>query len=209
MKTIKNGIFNENPIFILMLGLCPTLAVTHNFESSYIMGLCVLVILLFTNITISLIKKLIPKNVQVPTYVLIIATFVTCLEMILSKYVPLLYDVLGIFLPLITVNCIVLGRAISVASKENLKTSFLDGLGIGLGWTFSLMLIGFFREILGNNSLTLMNAISPLTKYRAIYQIFPSSNYFPIDFFIKPAGAFFTLGLVLALINYLKNKEEK
>ena len=123
MKIIKNGIFKENPTLVLLLGLCPALAVTTKVENAYIMGLCVLVILLFSNTIISIIKKLIPKSVEIPVYILIIATFVTIVEMLLKKYVPTLYEVLGIYLPLITVNCIVLGRALNIASKENVKST--------------------------------------------------------------------------------------
>lgn len=206
MKTIKNGIINENPIFILMLGLCPTLAVTNNFESAYIMGLCVLFVLIFSNLTISIIKNLVPDIVKTPTYIIIIATFVTSVEMLIKGYAPPLYDILGIYLPLITVNCIVLGRAISVASKEKVGKSLLDAIGVGLGFTFALMIIGLFREVLGSNTITLMNGISSLTGYRAVYQIFPNSNFFPLDFFIQPAGAFMTLGLFLALFNFIKER---
>ncbi len=206
MKTIKNGIIDENPTLVLMLGLCPTLAVTNNFESAYIMGICVLLVLLFSNFTVSIIKKLIPENVRIPVYIIIIATFVTSVEMLLQKYAPPIHEILGIYLPLITVNCIVLGRAIAVASKEKIGKSILDAIGIGLGFTLSLSMIGLVREVLGNNTITLMNGISPLTGYKAVYQIFPTTDYFPIDFFLKPAGAFLTLGLFLALFNFIKEK---
>lgn len=131
MKTIWNGIKNENPTFVLLLGLCPALAVTTKVENAYMMGLCVLVILLFSNLLISLLKKIIPENVQIPAYILIIATFVTILEMILNKLVPDLYQALGIYLSLVVVNCIVLGRALSIASKESVGKSVLDAIGIG------------------------------------------------------------------------------
>lgn len=206
MKTIKNGIFNENATFVLMLGLCPTLAVTNTFEGAYIMGLCVLVILLITNFVVSIIKKLVPDNVRTPVYILIIATAVTALDFLLAEYAPQLHEALGIYLPLITVNCIVLGRAISVASVSSVGKSMLDAIGIGLGFTFSLMLIGLIREVLGANTITIMNGISSFTGYRAVYQVLPDNNILPITLFQKPAGAFLTLGLLLAFFNYLKEK---
>lgn len=204
MKTILNGIIKENPVLVLLLGLCSTLAVTTNFENAYIMGLCVLVILIFSNITVSLIKKLVPKNVEIPVYILIISTFVTILELLLKTYINPLYQVLGIYLPLIVVNCIVLGRALSVGTKSNIRTSFKDALGIGLGYTLVLMIIAIFREILGNNTLTIMNNISGLTGYKLIYRIYTPNNLFPIPILTKPAGAFITLGFLIALFNYIK-----
>lgn len=204
MKTIINGIIHENPVLVLLLGLCSTLAVTTNFENSYIMGICVTIILLFSNIVVSLIKKLVPKNVEIPVYILIISTFVTILEIILKAYIKPLYDVLGIYLPLIVVNCIVLGRAISVATKSNTSTSIKDAIGIGLGYTLVLMIIGLFREIIGNNTITIMNSISELTGTKLIYRVYNPSNLFPISILTKPAGAFLTLGFLIALFNYLK-----
>ena len=204
MKTILNGIINENPVLVLLLGLCSTLAVTTNFESAYIMGLSVLIILIFSNITVSLIKKLVPKNVEIPVYILIISTFVTILELILKTYINPLYQVLGIYLPLIVVNCIVLGRALSVGTKSNIRTSFKDALGIGLGYTLVLMVIALFREVLGNNTLTIMNNISGLTGYKLIYKIYTPNNLFPISILTKPAGAFLTLGFLIALFNYIR-----
>ncbi|NLM63138.1 MAG: electron transport complex subunit RsxE [Mollicutes bacterium] len=206
MKTIKNGIFNENATFVLMLGLCPTLAVTNTFEGAYIMGLCVLVVLFFTNFVISIIKKLVPDNVRIPVYILIIGTFVTVLDLTLKKYVPVLHETLGVYLPLITVNCIVLGRAISVATVSSVKESVLDAIGIGLGFTFSIMLLGGIREILGSNTITLMDGISSFTGYRAVYQVLPDTNILPITLFQTPAGAFLTLGLLMAFFNFIKEK---
>ncbi len=206
MKTIKNGIFNENATFVLMLGLCPTLAVTSTFEGAYIMGLCVLVILIITNLTVSIIKNLVPDNVRTPVYILIIATAVTILDFVLKKYVPALHETLGIYLPLITVNCLVLGRALSVATVSSVKKSLLDAIGIGLGFTLSLMLLGFIREVLGSNTITIMDGISSITGYRAVYKVLPDTNILPITIFQKPAGAFLTLGLLLAFFNYLKDK---
>lgn len=204
MKTILNGIIKDNPVLVLLLGLCSTLAVTTNFENSYIMGICVIIVLTFSNMTVSLVKRFVTKNVEIPVYILIISTFVTILELLLSKYAKELYDVLGIYLPLIVVNCIVLGRAIEVASKSSTRKSILDAIGIGIGYTLVLMAIGAFREILGNNTITLMNSTSSLTGYRAIYKIYTPNNLLPMDILIKPAGAFITLAFLMALFNYIK-----
>ncbi|MFA5603233.1 MAG: electron transport complex subunit RsxE [Bacilli bacterium] len=206
MKTIKNGIFNENPTFVLMLGLCPTLAVTNTFEGAYVMGLCVLTVLIITNFIVSIIKKFVPENVKIPVYILLITTAVTALDLLLKQYVPALHETLGIYLPLIAVNCIVLGRALSVASVSSVGKSLLDAIGIGLGFTLSLSLLGLFREVLGANTITVMDGISSFTGYQAIFQVFPENSIVPMTIFQKPAGAFLTLGLFLALFNYIKDK---
>lgn len=199
MKTIINGIKKENPTFVLLLGMCSALAVTNKFENAYIMGICVLIILIISNLFVSLTRKIVPESVRIPVYILVIATLVTCTEMLLNTYVPALYKALGIYLPLIVVNCIVLGRNIAVASKENVSKSVLDGIGIGLGYTLALMLIALVREVLGSNTLTLMDSLSDLTGYKAIYKVLPDSNILPIKFFTTPAGAFLTLGFLIAL----------
>ena len=208
MKKIINGIIFENPILVGTLGLCSALAVTNKFENAYVMGLCVLIVLTLSNLIISIIKKLVPENVKIPVYILIIATLVTIIEILLQKYVKPLYDVLGIYLPLIVVNCIILGRALQVASKEKIIPSILDGIGVGLGYTFVLMIIALFREILGSNTLTLMDNISTLTGYKAIYKILPENDILPINIFSKEAGAFLTLGLLIALAKYIGGKHE-
>ena len=208
MKKIINGIIFENPILVGTLGLCSALAVTNKFENAYVMGLCVLIVLTLSNLIISIIKKLVPENVKIPVYILIIATLVTIIEILLQKYVKPLYDVLGIYLPLIVVNCIILGRALQVASKEKIISSILDGIGVGLGYTFVLMIIALFREILGSNTLTLMDNISTLTGYKAIYKILPTNDILPINIFSKEAGAFLTLGLLIALAKYIGGKHE-
>lgn len=209
MKRILNGIIKENPTFVLLLGLCPALAVTTKFENAYLMGLCVFIVLLFSNIIISLIKKFVSENIKIPVFILIIGTFVTCLEMLLSKYVPNLYEALGIYLPLIVVNCIVLGRAIEVASKESVKNSILDAIGIGLGFTFAISLIALIRELFGTNTITLMDSISSVTGYKAIYtNILPSTNILPMSILVSPCGAFLCLGLLIALFNKIGGKKD-
>lgn len=208
MKRIINGITKENPIFILTLGLCSALAVTNKFENAYVMGICVLLVLIFSSIIISLIKKIVPENVKIPVYILIIATLVTIIEIIMYKYLNELHKILGIYLPLIVVNCIILGRSIQVYSKEKISTSILDAIGIGLGYTLALMLIAALREILGNNTITLMDNISSITGYKAIYKIFPSNNIIPMNIFTNPPGAFLTIGLLIALFKKIGGKHE-
>lgn len=197
----------ENPIFMLILGLCSALAVTTTFERAYMMGLCVLVTLIFSNFIVSIIKKLIPDSVRIPVYILIIGTVVTVIEVLLKRYVPLLSQTFGIYLPLIVVNCIILGRALSVASKEPVLKSVFDAIGTGLGFTLALMLIAFIREVLGTNTITIMNEISPITGYRAVYQVLPTTHLLPIPLLISPAGAFLTLGTLLAFFRYIKNRK--
>ena len=204
MKTILNGIIKENPIFVLTLGLCSSLAITDTVEHAYLMGLCVTVVLIFSNFIVSLIRKLVPENVRIPTYILIIGTFVTILEIVLDRYVPALYKSLSIYLPLIVVNCIILGRALTVASKSNPGKSLLDGIGVGLGYTLSISVIALIREILGSNSITLMNDISSLTGYIAVYKNIIPGSIIPFSILKEPSGAFLTLGLLMALINKIK-----
>lgn len=208
MKRILKGIISENPTFVLLLGLCPALAVTTKFENAYLMGLCVMIVLLFSNIIVSIIKKHVNENVKIPVFILIIGTFVTTLEILLEKYIPNIYEALGIYLPLIVVNCIVLGRAIEVASKESVKNSILDAIGVGLGFTLAISLIALIREVLGTNTITLMDSISSITGYRAIYtNILPNSNILPMQILVSPAGSFLVLGMLIALFNKIGGKK--
>lgn len=205
MKRFFNGIIKENPIFVLLLGLCSTLAVTTTVENGYLMGICVLIVLLFSNIVVSLIRKFVNDDVRIPVYILIIGTFVTILEVLLKEYIPSLYKALGIYLPLITVNCIVLGRAITVASKENVLNSILDALGVGVGYILSITLVSLIREVLATNTITLMNNISEFTGYKAVYtNVLPTSTIFPMNIFGLSAGAFLTLAVIMAIINIIK-----
>ncbi len=207
MKRILNGIIKENPTFVLLLGLCPALAVTTKFETAYMMGICVLVIVTLSNLIISIIKNLVSDTVRIPTYILIIGSLVTVIEILLERYVPKLYSALGIYLPLIVVNCIVLGRALSVASKESVKNSFLDGIGIGLGFSLALMLISFIREVLGTGMISLIDSISGIVGFKLVLRVLPNTSLFPNSIFVSPAGAFLTLGFLIALFNYLKSRK--
>ena len=191
MKLIKNGIIDENPTFVLLLGMCPTLATTTSAENGMGMGLATAFVLICSNSLISLVKNLIPDQVRIPAYVVIIASLVTILQMFMQAYLPDLYKSLGIFIPLITVNCIILGRAESFASKNKVMPSALDGIGMGLGFTIALTLLGIVRELLGSGK------IFGLT-------IFPE-NYGALIFVLAP-GAFIALGYLIALTNKLKKQ---
>ena len=191
-ERLYNGIIKENPTFVLMLGMCPTLAVTTSAKNGLGMGLATMVVLIMSNLLISLLRKVIPDSVRVPIYIIIIASFVTIVEMLMHAYVTSLYASLGIYIPLIVVNCIILGRAESYASKNGAVLSIFDGIGIGLGFTLGLTLIGLIRELLGSG--TIFGA-----------QVMPKS-YEPISIFVMAPGAFFILALLCALQNKLKLK---
>ena len=196
MKKVLNYIFDENPIFVLVLGLCSLLAVTTTFEKSYMMGLTVLVILVISNFIVSLIRKLVNEEIRIPVYIIIISTLVTIIEILLSKYSKPLYDAFGIYLPLIVVNCIILGRAESYASKNGPVSSFFDGLGMGLGFTVSLTILGAFRELLGAGTIFGKTILS-------------ESFYTPITIFILAPGAFFVLACLVAARNKIMNRKVK
>ncbi len=192
-KEFTKGLWELNPTFKLVLGMCPTLAVTTAAVNGIGMGLATTFVLVCANIVISLIRNIIPKKVRIPAFIVIIASFVTIIDLVMAGYFYELHKELGLFIPLIVVNCIILGRAEAFASKNNIFSSFLDGLGIGLGFTISLTVLGAVREILGNG--TLFGA-----------HVLPAS-YTPIIVFILPPGAFLTLGFLMAIMNKIeKNK---
>lgn len=189
LKILMNGLFKENPTFVLILGMCPTLATTSSAENGFGMGLATLFVLVGSNVAISLLKNIIPDQVRIPAYVVVIATFVSIIQMLMEAYVPALYESLGIFIPLIVVNCIVLGRAEAFASKNTVFSSTLDGLGMGLGFTFALTLLGIVRELLGTGKVF-------------GFVVFPE-NYGMLIFVLAP-GAFIALGYLIAIMNKLK-----
>ena len=152
-QNFLKGIVKENPIFVMLLGMCPTLGVTSSAFNGLGMGIATMFVLIMSNVVVSMVKTLIPSKVRIPAFIIIIASFVTIVEMILEAYVPFLYEQLGIFIPLIVVNCIILGRAEAFASKNNVLSSLIDGLGMGLGFTLALTVLGATREILGNGSI--------------------------------------------------------
>ncbi|MBP0959690.1 MAG: electron transport complex subunit E [Oscillospiraceae bacterium] len=188
------GIIKENPTLVGLLGMCPTLAVTATVKGSLGMGLSTMFVLICSNLMISLIKNLIPKSVRLPAYIVIIAGFVTIVKLILARFLPPVSELLGVYLDLITVNCIILGRAEMFASKNPPLSSVLDGLGMGIGFTLALFLMGTFREIIGAGSWFGL-AIPFITN--------------PVALIARPAGGFFTLGIIIALVGVITNKKPK
>lgn len=208
MKIILNGIIKENPIFVLTLGLCSSLAMTNTFEQALTMGISVLIVLMLSNFITSILRKIVTETIKLPVYIMVISTLVTVLSILFSKYIPLLYDSFGIYLSLITVNCIVLGRAISYASKNNPLNSILDGFGIGMGYTISLIIIGTLREVIGSNSITIIDNLSVLTGSKLIYTNILPKTIFPMNIFKTSAGAFITIAVIIALFNFVRRKYE-
>ena len=192
---MMNGIIKENPIFVLLLGMCPTLGTTSSAINGMGMGLATMFVLICSNVVISSIKNLIPDMVRIPSFIVVIASFVTLLQMIMQAYVPDLYATLGLFIPLIVVNCIILGRAESYASKNPVLPSVFDGIGMGLGFTAGLTSIGIVRELIGSGKI--FN-----------FQVLPDT-YEPITIFILAPGAFFVLAGLTALQNKIKNRAQK
>ena len=196
MKLIKNGLFDENPVLVQVLGMCPTLAVTSSAMNGLGMGLATTSVLFGSNLAISLLRKIIPAKVRIPAFIVIIATFVTMVDLILQGYIPALYDSLGIFIPLIVVNCIVLGRAEAFASKNSPLHSIFDGIGMGLGFSLALTLLGAIRELFGAGSIFGVQLLS-------------LSWYQPITIFILAPGAFIVLGFMFAAFNKIKTLNTK
>ncbi len=186
INIIKNGIVKENPTFVLMLGMCPTLATTTSATNGLAMGLATMAVLICTNVVISCLKSLTPDKVRIPVFIVVIAAFVTILQMVIKAYLPDIDAALGLFIPLIVVNCIILGRAEAFAAKQSPVDSLFDGIGIGLGFTLGLTLLGIFREILGSGS------IFGFTMLPETYNIL---------LFVLPPGAFITLGFLIAIVN--------
>lgn len=185
---VFNGIITENPIFVLILGMCPTLATTTSALNGLSMGLATLFVIFGSNVAVSMLKNLIPDKVRIPAYVVVIATFVSVAEMLIHAYFPAVYESLGIFIPLIVVNCIVLGRAEAFAAKNTIFRSALDGIGMGLGFTFALTLLGVVRELLGTGKVFSQ-------------EVFPA-HYGALIFVLAP-GAFIALGYLIAIMNKL------
>ncbi len=199
-ERLYNGIIKENPTFVLMLGMCPTLAVTTSATNAIGMGLSTTAVLMMSNLMISALRKVIPDKVRMPAYIVIIASFVTMVQLLIQAYVPSIYETLGIYIPLIVVNCIILGRAEAYANKNSVLPSFFDGVGMGLGFTVALTILGAARELLGAGTVF-------------GYQIMPA-GFTPISILVMAPGAFFVLAILTALQNKLKapsatNKTEK
>lgn len=194
-ERLINGIFKENPTFVLLLGMCPTLAVTTSAKNGLGMGVTTLAVLALSNLMISALRKVIPDKIRIPAFIVIIASFVTMVELLLEAYIPQLYDNLGIYIPLIVVNCIILGRAEAYAYSHPPVLSLFDGIGMGMGFTFALTIIGAFRELLGSGKIFDLS-------------IMPS-GYVPVSIFIMAPGAFFVLAALTAIQNKAKEVGEK
>ncbi|MDH5608724.1 MAG: electron transport complex subunit E [Cyclobacteriaceae bacterium] len=188
-QNFLKGIIRENPVFVLLLGLCPTLGVTTSAINGMGMGLATLFVLMMSNLVISLVRNVIPQKVRIPSFIVIIASFVTVVDLVMAGYLPALHEQLGLFIPLIVVNCIVLGRAEAFASRHSLLSSMIDGLGMGVGFTFALTLLGSIRELLGNLS---------------IFGIKLADNDGMILFILAP-GAFIVLAFIIAVFEWRKN----
>lgn len=195
IKTFKNGLINENPTFVQLLGMCPTLAVTTSLKNGIGMGLSVTFVLVLSNMIISLLRKAIPKKIRIAAYVVIIATFVTVVDLVLKAYIPSLSKSLGLFIPLIVVNCIILARAEAFASKNSVLKSAVDGLGMGLGFTGALCIISAVREFLGAGT------IFDIPIYGNVIS--------PASIIIMAPGGFIVLGILVAVVQYIMNKEDK
>lgn len=196
-KPFINGLINENPTFVLMLGMCPTLAVTTSAINGLGMGLTTTVVLTLSNIIISALRKVIPSKVRIPAFIVIIASFVTVVGQFLEAYLPALNSALGMFIPLIVVNCIILGRAEAFASKNGIFASALDGLGMGLGFSLALTLIGCVREILGSFSIFGISFRAPLE----------AAGLSPVAIFVMAPGAFFVLAAIIAVMSVIRDKQ--
>ncbi|MBQ6082800.1 MAG: electron transport complex subunit E [Bacteroidales bacterium] len=190
-KTFTKGLIKENPILVLLLGCCPTLATTTSAINGMSMGLATTFVLIMSNLVISLLKNFIPDKVRIPCFIVVIASFVTVVQLVMKAYVPDIYETLGLFIPLIVVNCIVLGRAEAFASKNPVLPSILDGAGMGLGFTFALTVLGAIREILGSGSIF-------------DWRFLPEDASTILIFVLAP-GAFIALGYLIAIVNRLKN----
>lgn len=199
---LTKGLIKENPLFVLLLGTCPSLATTTSLEAAIGMGILFTFVLIGSNVVISLLRKLIPSQIKIPCYIVIIATFVTIVKMLSEAFLPELYSTLGVFISLIVVNCIVLGRAEAFASKNDVGSSLLDGIGMGIGYTLALVIMGLVREILGTGGIT----IGEIFTFLPPVSFTPLADY-AMSIFTMPAGAFLVLGVILAILAYHANKK--
>lgn len=208
-KNFLKGIFIENPLFVAILGTCPALATTKTIEAAIGMGLLFTIVLLCSNVIISLVRKLIPDEIRTPAYIVVIATFVTMVKMLSQAFLPELYSTLGVFISLIVVNCIVLGRAEAFASKNDVGSSFIDACGMGLGYTLALVCMAFIRELLGTGMFTFGKIFTfiPLTRIPVLKN--PGVYDYSISLFQLPAGAFIAFGSILAGIQAFNNMKKE
>ena len=208
-KIFKEDIFTKNPIFILLLGLCPSLAITTSIDNAIGMMIAVTLVLIFSNLIVSLLRKIIPTEIRLPIFIIIIATFVTCVTMLAEAFTFELYESLGVFLPLITVNCIVLGRAEAFASKNGPVKSMIDGLATGIGFGLALICIAFFREMLGTGNIVLHNLFTnkEIFNLMNLIGLEQYSSNIKISLFSTGVGAFLVLGLLIALFKFIGDKK--
>jgi len=192
VKNIKNGIINENPIFVQLLGMCPTLAVTTSALNGLGMGLATTAVLIGSNVVIASLRKLIPNKIRIPVFIVVIATFVTLIDMFMHAYALELYKSLGLFIPLIVVNCLILGRAESYASKNSVTPAIFDAVGMGIGFTIALTVLGMVRELLGSGSLFGASLFA--------------DSFEPALIMILPPGAFLALGFLIGFVNFISKK---
>ena len=200
---LTKGIIKENPLFVLLLGTCPSLATTTSLEGAIGMGILFTFVLVGSNVVISLLRKIIPTQIKIPCYIVIIATFVTIVKMLSEAFLPELYSTLGVFISLIVVNCIVLGRAEAFASKNSVGASLLDGVGMGIGYTLALVIMAFAREFLGTGGIT----IGEIFTFLPHISFTPLANY-SMAVFTMPAGAFLVLGIILAILASINMHKE-
>ena len=201
LKIVKNGILTENPTFRLVLGTCPTLAITYSAFNGFAMGVAVIFVLLCSNMLISLLRKIIPDKVRIPAFIVIIATFVTLVQMVVKKFLPDLNETLGVFLPLIVVNCVILARAEAFASTNNVFDSALDGIGMGIGFTLSLFIIGFIREFFGAGTI--------LSGFFGNGFSVVANEDMAMSIFTMAPGGFLVYGLLMALMNFISDKQKE
>ncbi len=204
MKELTKGLFKENPTFIIMLGMCPTLGVSTQVSNALGMGLSVIFVLTFSNMAISALRKIIPDTIRIPSYIVIIASFVTIVEMVLHAYVPSVYAALGVYLPLIVVNCIILGRAEAFANKNTVLDSALDGIGMGIGFTMSLTLISLIREVFGSGTITLF----AVGGFDGVIEI-PGLSESPIGVLTLASGALLVMGYLKAFFQWKSSRGKK
>ena len=202
-KNFLKGIVVENPLLVSILGTCPALAVTKSLEAAIGMGILFTIVLVCSSLLVSLLRKLIPDEIRTPAYIVIIATFVTIVKMLTNAFLPELYSTLGVFISLIVVNCIVLGRAEAYASKNTVFDSLIDALGMGVGYTVAIMLMAIFREVLGTGAFAFGNIFTFIPYFKL--QIIPVG--YEISMFQTPVGAFIVFGLILAVIAFVKNRK--
>lgn len=203
-RNFLKGILKENPLFISVLGTCPALATTKTVEAAIGMGLLFTIVLICSNVLVSLLRKIISEEIRTPAYIVIIATFVTMVKMFTNAFLPELYSTLGVFISLIVVNCIVLGRAEAYASKNTVFDSFIDACGMGVGYTFAIVIMAFFRELLGTGGFAFGNIFTFIPKVS-----FHLPKMFAIKMFQNPVGAFIVFGVILAVMAFIKNRKEE